>query len=144
MALHLLRMAVKIESIAHLKQVQAERIRNEKRNGGEFRLTFTRNVPKRGDELLDGGSLFWVIKRYIRVRQPILGLERLQNEDGREFCAIRLDPEPIQVVSRRQKAFQGWRYFKPEDVPADLNVTDLQIDGLPAEMADELRELGLL
>ncbi len=144
MALHLLRMAVKIESIAHLKQVQAERLREEQRNGGEFLYTFTRNVPKRADELLGGGSLFWVIKRYIRVRQPILGLERLQNEDGRVFCAIRLDPEPIQVVSRRQKAFQGWRYFKPEDVPADLNVTDLKIDSLPAEMADELRELGLL
>ena len=144
MALHLLRMAVKIESIAHLKQVQAERIRNEQRNGDGFLFTFTRNVPKRADELLDGGSLFWVIKRYIRVRQPILGLERLQNDEGREFCAIRLDPEPIQVVSRRQKAFQGWRYFKPEDVPADLDVTDPQIDGLPSAMADELRELGLL
>ncbi len=144
MALHLLRMAVKIESIAHLKQVQAERIRNEQRNGEGFLFTFTRNVPKRAEELLDGGSLFWVIKRYIRVRQTILGLERLQNDEGREFCAIRLDPEPIQVVSRRQKAFQGWRYFKPEDVPADLDVTDPQIDGLPSEMADELRELGLL
>jgi len=144
MALHLLRMAVKIESIAHLKQVQAERLREEQRNGGEFLYTFTRNVPKRADELLGGGSLFWVIKRYIRVRQPILGLERLQNNEGRDFCAIRLDPEPIQVVSRRQKAFQGWRYFKPEDVPADLDVADLQIDGLPFDMADELRELGLL
>ena len=144
MTLHLLRMAVKIESIAHLKQVQAVRLREEQKKGGEFLCTFTRNVPKRADELLDGGSLFWVIKRYIRVRQPILGIERLQNDDGREFCAIRLDPDPIQVVSRRQKAFQGWRYFKPEDVPADLDVTDLQIDGLPSEMADELRELGLL
>ena len=144
MALHLLRMAVKIESIAHLKQVQAERLREEQGNGGQFLYTFTRNIPKRADELLDGGSLFWVIKRYIRVRQPILGLERLQNDEGREFCAIRLEPEPIQVVSRRQKAFQGWRYFKPEDVPADLEVTSPQIDDLPPDMAEELRELGLL
>ena len=83
MALHLLRMAVKIESIAHLKQVQAERLREEQRNGGKFLYTFTRNIPKRVDELLDGGSLFWVIKRYIRVRQPILGLERLQNRTPR-------------------------------------------------------------
>ena len=144
MALHLLRMAVKIESIAHLKQVQTERLREEQRNGGQFLYTFTRNIPKRADELLNGGSLFWVIKRYIRVRQPILGLDRLQNDEGREYCAIRLDPELIQVVSRRQKAFQGWRYFKLEDVPADLDDTDRQIDDLPPEMAEELRELGLL
>ena len=70
-----------------------------------------------------------------------MGLER-QNDEGRSSC--HLLAEPIQVVARRQKAFQGWRYFKPEDVPPDLEVTDLQIDDLPPEMAEELRELGLL
>ena len=144
MALHLLRMAVKVESIAHLKQIQAERLIQEKQNSGKYLYTFTRNVPKRADELLNGGSLYWVIKKYIRVRQPILGLERRKNNEGREFCAIRLDPEPIQVVSQRQKAFQGWRYFKPEDVPADLDINEVQFDDMPADMADELRELGLL
>jgi len=143
-ALHLLRMAVKVESISHLRQIQTERLRQEKENGGKHLYTFTRNFPKRADELVDGGSLYWVIKRYIRVRQPILGLERRKNDEGREFCAIQLDPEPIQVVSRRQKAFQGWRYFKPEDVPSDLDVNDVQFDDMPSDMADELRELGLI
>lgn len=144
MALHLLRMAVKIESIAHLRQVQADRLREEQEIGGEFLFTFTRNIPKRAEELIVGGSLYWVIKRYIRVRQSILGLERRENEEGRAFCAIRLDPRHVQVVSRPQKAFQGWRYLKPEDAPADLHPSRAQIKGLPDEMADELRELGLL
>lgn len=144
MTLHLLRMAVKIESISHLKKVQAERFRQERKKGGKYFYTFTRNIPRRKEELLDGGSIYWVIKKYIRARQPILGFEKRTNDEGRNYCAIRLEPEPIQVISHRQKAFQGWRYLTSEDAPSDLNLNDIQVDGIPIEMADELRELGLL
>ena len=55
-----------------------------------------------------------------------------------------MDPDPIQVVARRQKAFQGWRYLKPEDAPLDLNIAEKQVTEIPVDLENELRELGLI
>jgi hypothetical protein len=107
-------------------------------------FTHTRNVPKRGAELLDGGSIYWVVKRYIRVRQNILGIESATNAKGRRYCAIELDPELILIEPRRHKAFRGWRYFRTEDVPVDLEKSLAETENLPPELADELRDLGLI
>ena len=144
MTVHLLRMAVQVESIAHLKQIQADRLHKQLAQGEAGLYTYSRNIPKRADDLIDGGSIFWVIKRYIRVRQRILGIERHTNEEGRPYCAFQIEAEPIKVVPRRQKAFQGWRYLKPEDVPSDIGVSRSQATDMPTEMANELRELGLI
>ena len=137
-------MAVRVESIAHLKRIQDERLHERLRKGETGLYTFTRNIPKRADDLIDGGCIYWIIKKYIRARQRILGVERHINSEGRPYCAIQIDPEPIQVVARRQKAFQGWRYLKQDDIPLDLDVSETQITDMPTEMADELRELGLI
>ena len=108
-------------------------------------FTRTRNVPRRDKELLDGGSIYWVVKRYVRVRQKILGIESVTNEEGRRYCAIELDPELVLVDPRRHKAFQGWRYFRTDDVPADLlEQAGGEAEDLPPELAYELRELGLI
>ena len=137
-------MAVRVESVAKLKQLQAERlVKSETENKSEL-YTYTKNIPKRIDELIDGGSIYWVIKKYIKVRQRILGIERHTNDEGRAYCAIQIDPELKQVVARRQKAFQGWRYLKPQDIPLDLEISESKVTGMPIEMADELRELGLI
>lgn len=144
MTVHLLRMAVRVESISHLRQIQSERMKTIAQQGGSGLYTYTRNMPKRGDELLDGGSIYWVIKRYISVRQPILGIERQVNDEGRPYCALQLDPEPVQLVPRRQKAFQGWRYLRIEDSPADLDAQSSQQVDMPPEMLEELRDLGLM
>ena len=144
MTIHLLRMAARVESVAKLKQLQAERlVQSETENKSEL-YTYTRNIPKRIDELIDDGSIYWVIKKYIKVRQRILGIERHTNEEGRAYCAIQIDPELKQVTARRQKAFQGWRYLKPEDIPVDLHPSQSKVANLPSALADELRELGLI
>ena len=144
MTIHLLRMAARVESVAKLKQLQAERlVQSAAKNKSEL-YTYTRNIPKRMDELIDDGSIYWVIKKYIKVRQRILGIERHTNEEGRAYCAIQIDPELKQVVARRQKAFQGWRYLKPEDIPVDLHPSQSKVANLPSALADELRELGLI
>ena len=144
MTIHLLRMAVRVENIAHLKQIQNERLQKRVTKGEARLYTFSRNIPKRVDDLIDGGSIYWIIKKYIRVRQRILGFERHTNEEGRRYCAIQIDPELVQVVPRRHKAFQGWRYQKPEDAPLDVGPSQIQVTDIPAEMANELRELGLI
>ena len=144
MTIHLLRVAVRVHSIADLRRKQDERLQ-ERLKQGETRLyTFTRNLPKRVDDLIDGGCIYWIIKKYIRVRQRILGVERHVNGEGRSYCAIQIDPDPIQVVARRQKSFQGWRYLKPDDIPLDLDISKSQVTDMPTEMTDELRELGLI
>ena len=119
MTIHLLRMAARIESVANLKQIQAERLVQSRTENKSELYTYTRNIPKRIDELIDGGSIYWVIKKYIKVRQRILGIERRANDEGKAYCAIQIDPELKQVVARRQKAFQGWRYLRPEDIPEE-------------------------
>ena len=143
MAVHLLRMAVRIESIAHLSEIQAERMASTK---GKRLFTYTRNVPRRTAELIDGGSIYWVVKRLIRVRQKIVGIEPGTNEEGRKYCAIELDPGHILLEPRQQKAFQGWLYLKPEEAPIDLPPgSTVEIDAdMPPEMQAELRELGLI
>ena len=144
MTIHLLRMAARVESVAKLKQLQAERlVQSASENKSEL-YTYTRNIPKRMDELIDDGSIYWVIKKYIKVRQRILGIERHTNEEGRTYCAIQIDPELKQVVARRQKAFQGWRYLKLEDIPIDLHPPHSKVTNLPSSLTDELRELGLI
>ena len=144
MTIHLLRMAARVESVAKLKKLQAERLVQSATENKSELYTYTRNIPKRMDELIDDGSIYWVIKKYIKVRQRILGIERHTNEEGRAYCAIQIDPELKQVVARRQKAFQGWRYLKPEDIPIDLHSPHSKVTNLPSSLADELRELGLI
>ena len=144
MTIHLLRMAVGVESVAKLKQLQTERrVQSSTENKSKL-YTYTRNIPKRIDELIHDGSIYWVIKKYIKVRQRILGIERHTNDEGRAYCAIQIDPELKQVVPRRQKAFQGWRYLRPEDIPTDLHTSQSKVTNLPSALADELRELGLI
>ena len=145
MTVNLLRMAVGVESVGHLGTIQAQRMKAAAKGRETKHLyTYTRNIPRRSTELLDGGSIFWVVKRYIRVRQRILEIEDNTNSEGRRYCAIELDPELIRVEPRRQKAFQGWRYIGVKDVPADLAQSSAATDDLPPELADELRELGLI
>ena len=137
-------MAVRVESVAKLKQLQTERLVQSTTENTSELYTYTRNIPKRIDELIDGGAIYWVIKKYIKVRQRILGIERHTNDEGKAYCAIQIDPELKQVVPRRQKAFQGWRYLRPEDIPTDLDTSQSKVANLPSALANELRELGLI
>lgn len=139
MPLHLIKLSVGTESPETLAQWQA----GVSQRLGRIVHT-TRMTPRRTEEVLHGGSIYWVIKRLVRVRQRILGLHEGTDEDGRSFCAIELDPELVPVEPRSQRPFQGWRYLKPEDAPRDLPQGAQGEEPPPPEMAAELRKLGLL
>ena len=140
--LNIIKLAVGIEDIDHLAEVQKRKLADSRAtNGKKARLWHrTRHGPRRAEELLDGGSMYWVIRRVITLRQPI---DSETDEEGRKFCFIMLDPELMPTAPRRHRAFQGWRYFPGADVPPDQPKRQGEED-FPSEMAAELRELGLL
>ena len=131
--LHLLKLCVGCDSVEDLRQWQRKRSPLEH---------WTRNHPKRAGEIVGGGSLYWVIKGQIRVRQRILALERREDEEG-AWCAIVLGRRLTRVQPRFHRPFQGWRYLEEDDAPPDLVKGQAQ-DELPEKLAAELRSLGLL
>jgi len=143
-ALNLIKLCVGIEEPAHLARVQERRLREGQEAGLGRRLVhITRNTPRRSAELLDGGSLYWVIKGRIQVRQRLLDIETDHDADGKRLCRLALDPLLIETETWRCRAFQGWRYLVPENTPPDSG-TDRTDFALPGALAAELRELGLL
>lgn len=145
MPLHLIKLSVGVDSIDHLADIQAARVQAKIRQGlAPDLMHITRMWPKRKDELLDGGSIYWVIKRVVRCRQKLMALRETVNDKGLPACGLVLDPEIVPVVPRAFRAFQGWRYFKHDDVPQDLVGAGRAAADLPSELADELRGLGLI
>lgn len=147
MTLHLVKLCVGAASIEDLATWQASRAAHH-RAGGTPRLAHTTfQTPKRQAELLDGGSLYWVIKGVIQVRQRIAGFDTGTKEDGSACCLILLDPELVPVRPARRRPFQGWRYLMADDAPPDLKggMADAGAPGdMPAKMRRDLADLGLL
>jgi len=140
MALHLIKMCVGCESVEDLAEWQANRMLR-----GEPLIHRTRNFPKRGAEILEGGSLYWIIKGQVRVRQRITALEAVTDGEGGRFCAIHLAQELVPVIHRTQRPMQGWRYLAAEDAPIDRDPNHLdETDEMPMGMVKELRALGLM
>lgn len=104
----------------------------------------TRMWPKREADLLAGGSIYWVIKGVIQCRQRVLRLDDVQGGDGIRRCAIVLDKQLFRTVQALKRPFQGWRYLKPEDSPADLTAARATEDALPPELSAALAEIGVL
>ena len=145
MTVHLKKMAVGVDSIAHLAEIQVARLADARRRGEVPVLRhITRHRPRRAEELLGGGSLYWVIRGFVQVRQAFVGIERGVNAKGRPSCALVLDPQLVRVAFRAHKPFQGWRYLSQRDAPSDAAPLADGGDGMPTEMAAELRALGLL
>ncbi|APH60673.1 DUF1489 family protein [Granulibacter bethesdensis] len=144
--LHLMKLAVGVESPAHLAALQSERARERTGSQGGELWHLTRQTPRQGEALLEGGSLYWVIGRLLSVRQPITGLSEQHKPDGTPCCAIHLAPDLIPVSARVIKPFQGWRYLKPEDAPPDLThaVNHDDIARLPEPLRRELQALSLI
>ena len=103
----------------------------------------TRMRPKRMDDILNGGSLYWVFKGAVLARQRILRLDEVAGADGILRCAIVLDPNVIRTAAASKRPFQGWRYLKPEDAPPDLPLARKGDDTLPPELDAALAEIGL-
>jgi hypothetical protein len=142
MPLHLIKLCVGADSIEDLAAWQKKKLA-ERRKNGEAAETFhvTRMTPKRADELLDGGSLYWVIKGQIAVRQRLVGLKPVV-KNGQPHCALVLDAKLVPTARRTHRAFQGWRYLTPKDAPRDLRKGEK--DALPDALHAELAELGLI
>jgi len=142
--LHLIKLCVGVEEPEELRQWQAMR-RKQRKAAGERDDTFhiTRMVPKRKEELLDGGSLYWVMKGSIRARQRLLDIETFTDNEGINRCVLVLDPEVVLTELRGRRPFQGWRYLKAEDAPPDVSGSDAD-DDMPEDMRAELKALGLI
>ncbi|XSG82329.1 MAG: DUF1489 family protein [Methyloligella sp. ZOD6] len=144
MTLHLLKLCVGIDSVQALRDWQAKRLAEHRAAGRPAELCHrTSQTPRRGAELLAGGSLYWVIKGTVLVRQRILDLRPETREDGRACCGIVLGPDLVATRGQPRRAFQGWRYLTEEDAPADL----MQGEGfgdIPQEMVQDLKELCLI
>lgn len=150
MTVHLIKLCVGTDSIESLRQWQEQRLADLRRRGKPPMLQhWTRSMPKRREEVLAGGSLYWVIKGQVRVRQRIIGLEAAPDEEGRSRCAIQYDAPLIATVPQTWRPFQGWRYLECADAPPDLDDGAARAgtkgdQGPPVEMLAELRSLGLL
>lgn len=146
MTLHMIKLCVGAAGIEDLAHWQRGRIAARKKAGlSPLPYHTTYQTPKRQEELLNGGSLYWVMKGIVTVRQKIAGFEDGLKDDGTPCCVILLEPEltPVRPVPRR--AFQGWRYLSAEDAPDDLSGE--ASDGLaamPPRMRKALAELCLI
>lgn len=136
--IHLVKLCVGIDSIEALIAWRATRYAQ-----GEPTRHVTRMFPRRAEEILNGGSLYWVIAGHIQARQRIIALEEVTGRDGIRRCAIVMDPELIRTAPARRRPFQGWRYLDVGNAPPDLPVGRSQDDALPPEMQRALAEIGL-
>jgi hypothetical protein len=145
MALHLIKLCVGEDSVRDLEDWIKQRLK-EKRKRGEKpeHIHRTRMVPKRADELVDGGSLFWVIRGEIACRQRIRDVRPYRDKDGIGRCGLVLDPKVVLVAPRPFRAFQGWRYLAAKDAPLDLDAAAPGAAAMPEKLRRELRELGLM
>ena len=146
MALHLIKLCVGAESLRDMEEWIAEKLAMKRAAGQPAEQTHrTRMVPKRMDELLDGGSLYWVIKGQVAARQTILDIRPFTDDQGIGRCNIVLEPTLVPVMPQPRRPFQGWRYLVDHEKPADLRGgAGVQIAEMPEIMRRELRELGLL
>src|SRR3990172_7005836 len=145
MTVHLIKLCVGVETAKELAEWQDERLKSLKRAGKtpEHRHR-TLQTPRRRDEVLDGGSLYWVIKGFVLVRQRVLDLKADVKDDGTACCGIVLDPELVATRPHPRRAFQGWRYIDAIDVPPDVQGFEDGADGRPRAMPEALRELRLI
>jgi hypothetical protein len=143
--LHLIKLCVGCDSVQDLEHWVREKLRDRKKRGlKREHVHRTRMVPKRADELIDGGSLYWVIRGAVMCRQQLIGVRPFVDKEGVGRCEFVLQPKLVLVEPRPWRAFQGWRYLEVKDVPRDLDHAAPGARTMPEALRRELRELGLL
>lgn len=145
MTLHLIKLCVGCESITDLEEwIEENRVLHRRLGRPYEQMHTTRMVPKRMDDLLAGGSLFWVIKGQVAARQRLLDIRPFTDADGIGRCQLVLEPKVIPVEPRPYRPFQGWRYLEPKDAPRDIDMKAGDLAKMPEDMRRQLAELGLL
>lgn len=144
MPLHMVKLCVGADTVEDLRSWVAERLEAARREGRPIeQFHQTRMQPKRQAEILDGGSLFWVIRGNVQVRQRILELRPVTDPDGIRRCRIILDPSFTLTDWQPRRPFQGWRYLTDGEAPRDLGESS-GVSALPPDLRRELTSLGLL
>jgi len=142
MTIHLIKLCVGAESVDDLADWIERRLALKRKSGlAVEQFHTTRMMPKRAGELVDGGSLYWVIKGNVQARQKLLDIRPFTDDEGVGRCRLVLEPKLIPTEWQPKRPFQGWRYFDQKDVPRDLGSGDGE--DLPPELAAELAVLGL-
>ena len=145
MPLHLIKLSVGTDSVAELEDWIRRKLKEKKRRRQKpERIHTTRMVPRRADELTDGGSIYWVIRGQIMCRERILEVRPFVDREGIGRCQLLLDPKCVLVEPRPYRAFQGWRYLEHRQAPRDLDRAAPGMAKMPEATRRELRELGLL
>jgi hypothetical protein len=147
MTLHLIKLCVGCDSIEDLASWQARWLKQRRKAGEKTPRPFHRTfqTPKRREELLDGGSLYWVIKGLVQVRQPLADIAEGTREDGTPCCVLVFENELVAVRPTPRRPFQGWRYLEPDDAPEDLKGHSAAgIGAMPPKLRKQLAELGLI
>ena len=145
MALHLIKLCVGCDSVKDLEDwIREKRKRLKKSGSAREHIHTTRMTPKRGEELLDGGSLYWVIRGQIMCRQRLMAMRPFVDKEGVGRCRLALEPKVVLVEPRPFRAFQGWRYLEVKSAPRDLDRAAPGAAAMPEQLRRELRELGLL
>jgi hypothetical protein len=138
MAVHIVKLCVGVSEVEEL-----ESWIEDARAGRDELSHTTRMFPKRKDEIVPGGSLYWVVRGMILCRQPIAGLVPVTDAEGIERCRIEFEPKIVLVRPTPRRAFQGWRYLEAADAPPDLP-RSARAEGMSEKMRRDLAELGLL
>jgi hypothetical protein len=146
MALHLIKLCVGADSVDDLADWLASGRADWKAPGGGARAVahITRQVPTRSKELLDGGSLYWVIGGRIQVRQRLVAIEATTDQQGARRCALVMEPSLILTRPRPHRPFQGWRYLEPSRAPSDLGRHEPHLAEDATSLKAELAALGLI
>ncbi len=139
MALNLIKLCVGVSEIEEMDSWVAMN-----KQGRDTLDHVTRMFPRRKDEILPHGSLYWVIRGLILCRQPIADFESVRGGDGIERCRIVFAPKIIRVRPTPRRAFQGWRYLAEDDAPPDLKQGEMAVADMPEAMRRDLASLGLL
>ncbi len=142
MTIHIIKLCVGADSVEDLAEWQAGQIKRAKKAKAKLVAPHcgTRMWPKRIEDVLAGGSLYWVIKGVVSVRQRIVAIDHVTDHHGPR-CGLYLDAHLQRTVPQPRRAFQGWRYLEPKDAPADLTRTQGGAD-LPEHLRRQLVELG--
>ena len=143
MSVNLLKPALRINDVYEFAKRQRERYMDYE--GQVVYPVWTSRKPAREKELLDGGSVFWIVKKQIQCRQSIIAIEPYEGEEGEKPSYLILcEPQLVRVELNKKKPFQGWRYLELDNAPADIAEIHIGDEPPPPRMEKDLREAGLL
>ena len=98
MTLNLVKLCVGVDAVEDLQAHIDYSLADKKQRGlEEIQFHTTRMIPKRADELVDGGSLYWVFKGVILARQKVVRLDEVIGDAGVSYSEWVWSLEPSEV-----------------------------------------------